>query len=1113
VDPSGASVPGASCKLVNRAAGLTMAATSGAAGLFTFPSVDAGTYELMVEKTGFKMLAVHKIAVTSSEIRTLGRLTLQVGEVKESVTVTAEPSALQLASAEHSGLVSGSQVNDLALKGRDFFGLVATIPGIVDTNTNRQGTNISVDGGISINGSNSSYKNVTVDGVSVLDTSSNSSVTFMPNMDAVAEVKVLTSNYQAEYGRQAGGAITAISKSGTSDFHGDGWEFYRHEDLNANNFFNNRSAVAKPRYRYGIRGYALGGPVYIPKKFNTGKNKLFFFASEEFTGNITDYGYKFVNTPTALERSGDFSHSFQTNGTLITVKDPLTGKPFPGNVVPKDRINSLGLAMLNFYPLPNYVDPVPANLYQWNYRSGQSAPTPRRDDMIRIDGNPTSKLHLYYRYGRDTDNTALPWTGKAGSVNVLITDVVVVRHGDGNVAHAVYTISPTLVNEFTFGTSLVFRDFDYQDPALVARSRMGNPPQWYPKTSIANYIPNVSFGGQPANTVNFALSDAMPNHYRNPDKFFNDDLSKVWGSHSLKTGIYIERTHIDAPNCGQAKGNLSFSVNANNPFDSGDSYANALLGYFSTYSEASSCQIGHFNSNLVEWYIQDNWRVTKRLTLDIGMRFYHQPAAVELQGKAATFDPALFSPSKVPVLYVPAINPATGLRSAQNPLTGAFAIAPLIGQYVPGTGDMNNGLAVGGVNGYPKSDYTRPALAYGPRFGFAYDLFGDGKTALRGGFGIAHSPGQNNPIQSTLNNPPQTWAPTLSYGNLDTFAQTGGAFGPSTIAPLFGNQKTIEAMSYSIGVQRQVWGMVIDASYVGKLSRHLDITLNLNPIPINARLLPQNQDPTSPGKPLPDNFLRRYAGIGDLNNYQFTASSNYNSGQLSVTRRFKGGLQFGLAYTHSKLLDIGSNGISPYFSWRQRNYGVGSTDRPNTLSINYMYDLPNVGGRAGWKPIGYFLHHWTISGITTFQTGSPFTPTFTTTDGAEISGSTEAARITVVGNPVLAKSERTFAQFFNTAMFQRTPSGGFGNAGIGLLYGPGINNWDIAMSKRLPIRSESRFVLLRVESYNTPNHTQFSSLNTAATFNPAGQQTNSLFGSFSAARDPRVIQLGVKVVF
>jgi hypothetical protein len=213
------------------------------------------------------------------------------------------------------------------------------------------------------------------------------------------------------------------------------------------------------------------------------------------------------------------------------------------------------------------------------------------------------------------------------------------------------------------------------------------------------------------------------------------------------------------------------------------------------------------------------------------------------------------------------------------------------------------------------------------------------------------------------------------------------------------------------------------------------------------------------------------------------------------------------------LLDVGSNGVSPYFSWRQRNYGIGSTDRPNTLSINYMYDLPNVGGRPGWKPIGYFLHHWTISGITTFQTGSPFTPTFTTTDGAEISGSTEAARITVVGNPVLAKSARTFAQFFNTAMFQRTPSGGFGNAGIGLLYGPGINNWDIAMSKRLPIRSESRFVLLRVESYNTPNHTQFSSLNTAATFNPAGQQTNSLFGSFSAARDPRVIQLGVKVVF
>ena len=953
-----------------------------------------------------------------------------------------------------------------------------------------------------------------MDGVNSLDTSSNGSLTFEPNMDAIAEVKVLTSNYQAEYGRYSGGGITAITKSGTPHFHGSGYEYYRHEDLNANNFFNNRSATAKAPYRYGIRGYSIGGPAYIPRKVNTAKDKLFFFVSQEFTGNKTDYGYKFVAMPTALERGGDFSNSRQTNGTLITVKDPLTGKPFPGNVIPKNRIDSLGSSILNFYPLPNYVDPVPANLYQWNYRSGESGNTPRRDDIVRLDGNPTSKLHLYYRYGRDVDNTTAPWTGKAGTaVNFILTPVTSIRHGDGNVAHAVYAISPTLVNEFTFGTSLVFRDFDYQDPALAARSLMGNIPQWYPKTSIANYVPNITFGGQPANTVNFTLSDALPNHYRNPDKFYSDDLSKVWGPHSLKVGIYIERTHIDAPNCGPAKGNFDFSVNANNPYDSGDSYANALLGNFTTYTEASSCQIGHFNYNGIEWYIQDNWRVTKRLTLDIGIRFYHQPAAGELNAKAATFDPALFSPSKVPVLYVPAINPATGVRSAQNPLTGAYTFVALIGQYVPGTGDINNGLAVGGVNGYPESDYTRPPLAYGPRFGFAYDLFGNGKTALRGGFGITHDPGQNNPIQSTLSNPPVTWSPTAYYGNLDTFAQEAGVLGPSTSAPLFGRQKTPMVMSYSFGVQRQVWGMVIDASYVGKLARHLAVTLNLNPIPIGARLNPKNMDPTAPGKPLSDNFLRYYAGLGDLNNYQFTATSNYNAGQLSVTRRFARGLQFGAAYTHSKTLDVGDNGLSPYFNWRQRNYGVASSDRPNVLNINYMYDLPKVGGRPGWKAIGYVLDHWTISGITSFMTGAPFTPTFTTTDGADISGSTEAARITVVGNPVLAKSDRTFAQFFNTAMFQRTPSGGFGNAGIGLLYGPGVNNWDLAMSKRVPLRSEGRFVQFRAESYNTWNHTQFSSLYTVATFNPAGQQTNSNFGSFSAARDPRVIEFSLKVVF
>jgi hypothetical protein len=435
VDSSGAAIPSASCILADQATGGTFKAASSAVGLFTFPSVPASTYTLTVQAPGFKVLQMKDIAVTSRELRTLGNVIMQVGEVRESVTVAAEGTAVQLASAERSGVLTGGQVNDIALKGRDFFALLQTIPGVVDTTASRDTSSNTAGAGIFINGNRDNQKNVSVDGITAMDTLSIGSLSFEPNMDAIAEVKILTNNYQAEYGRNSGGAIAAIIKSGTRDFHGSGYDFYRHESLNANNFFNNRTATPKQPYRYRISGYSLGGPIYIPRKFNSNRDKFFFFWSQEFTGVKTDYGAMFVNTPTAAEREGNFSKSFDVNGTLIPVRDPNTGQPFPGNIVPGNRINKTGQAILNFYPLPNYTDPDPRNLYRWNYRSVYSGNTPRRNDILKTDVNLTPSLRMYYRYGRDTDNTLQPWGGKAGSVNFLLSPVFVDRYGNGNLIH------------------------------------------------------------------------------------------------------------------------------------------------------------------------------------------------------------------------------------------------------------------------------------------------------------------------------------------------------------------------------------------------------------------------------------------------------------------------------------------------------------------------------------------------------------------------------------------------------------------------------------------------------------------------------------------------------
>jgi hypothetical protein len=799
------------------------------------------------------------------------------------------------------------------------------------------------------------------------------------------------------------------------------------------------------------------------------------------------------------------------------VRDPQSGQLFPGNMIPKSRINPLGQSILNFYPLPNFTDPDPRNLYRWNYRSTYSGGVPRRNTMARGDANLKPSFRVYYRFGHDRDNYLTPWDAfPAGPTNYLLSPVYQDRFGLGHVAHATKTFSPTLVNEAMFGFTMVSRDYDFQDRQAVARSKMGNPPQWYQHPNVnADYIPNVIFGGQPSNPANSSIPNQIPNRYRNPVYTITDGISKVAGAHTFKAGISIERTQAEFPIGSNFRGVFDFSRDVNNPFDSGDSYSNALLGNFSSYTEAQKridAQVRFWN---FEWYAQDNWRITRRLTIDAGLRFYHFPPIHETSNLASVFVPGLYDPKKVPALYVPA-NDASGRRVAQDPATGKLAVAPLIGQYVPGTGDPANGIAVGGVNGFPPGLYERPWVSLGPRFGLAYDLCGNGKTALRGGWGWFYDTAQNNPQAATIGNPPISYTPVLSYGSLDTYAQGGGAIGPSSQTTLFGQHRAPNTMNFSFGVQREVAEMVLDVSYVGALSRHLFLRRNLNPIAMFARFDPKNGDPTQPGRPLPDNFFRPYGGYGDLLAYENAGNSNYNSLQASLNRRFTRGVQFGLAYTYAKALGAASGDttqVSPYFKPRDRNYGPLDFDVRQTLVLNYMYDLPKLGTRLGGKPARFVLDSWQLSGITSFISGLPFTPGFSTVDATDLTGSSEGARIDVAGDPHLDKSQRNFFRNFNTDAFRRPAIGTFGSVGINVLRQPGINNWDITLGKRFPLYSEARFVQFRAELFNAWNHTQFATLFTSARFDATGKQVDQNFGAYSSARPPRIIQLSLKVVF
>ena len=1000
VDDSGAVVPAADLTLTNTANGAALKTAANAeSGLFVFPSVAAGTYELQARAPGFKNYQMKNIVLTAGELRELGRITLSIGEVSESISVQDTAAPLQMASGEKSGLVSGTQLNELTLKGRDFYGLMTLIPGVVDNGSqDRDGTSSDAIAGIYINGGRTEMKNITVDAVSSVSAGSNNNTPFQPNMDTIAEVKVLTSNYQAEYGKSGAGVISVVTKSGGREFHGSGWWTHRHEQLNANNFFNNRTGTAKSPYRYDIFGFSAGGPVTIPRLFNTGRNKLFFFASQEYTRQQIDHGTRFVNMPTELERAGDFSKSFDVNGRVISVRDPPSNAAFPGNRIPVSRINKLGQSILNFFPLPNYTDPDPALVYRRNYKAAASGPHPRRNDMIRVDAYASSKLYGYYRFIHDGDEAEYPFQ----YFNFSYAPVIHPFPGKGHAAHLIYTVSPRLLNDFTVGQWGGGNRWLPKEPEKVMRSVLGDIPQWYPNEVTSNIdshqvdaqkMPNVSFGSTPVSPPSISPNGQI--HY-NPGNNWEatNNVSVIAGSHNIKAGFYYAYFSPVNINGAQWNGILNFAVNANNPNNTGHSFGNALLGYFYSYTE--STRGVHFVNKqyAVDFFAQDNWRATRRLTLDFGMRFYHLKPTEDIRRSFSTFDPSTYNRAKAPRLYMPGLN-ERGQRVAVDTVTGTAAPNVLIGTFVPGSGDAANGMKVGGVDGYPAGLFTYRTLSAAPRFGFAYDVLGTGKTVVRGGVGTFLDRPRNLLINA--NQPPIGYTPTAYYGSLDAFSATSGAIGPSTMQTPFPARKAQlpSVTSFSLAIQRQLpFSTVIDAAYVGTVSSHLPQLRNLNAIAIGARFDPANADATQGGRPLPDDFYRPYAGYSTINILELAASSNYHSLQVSAQRRFSSNVGFGVAYTFSKALgsaETFNDGVSPYFSPRSRDYGPLGFDRSQVLTVNYVYDLPDPGKHWRKPFMSAVIGRWSVSGVTSFMSGAPFTPGISTTTGADLTGSTEGA--------------------------------------------------------------------------------------------------------------------------
>ena len=1162
-DAQGAAVPGARVTATSASRGEVTTATTDGEGRFVFPQLQPGRYSLRAELQGFKTVEKTGVVLNANDKISAGVITLQVGTVSEAVEVAAHGTELQAVSAERSASLTEKQLESIAVNSRSYLQLVGLAPGVVNT------ANLTVAGhaglgNISANGARFNQNNLTLDGVGNVDTGNNGDQLATLSLDAVSEYKILTANYQAEYGRSSGAQISVVTKSGGRDFHGSGYLYRRHDsDLlgigkvgNANNWRNNRDGIPVSTLRLNDFGYTLGGPVVIPGKFNEGRDKLFFFVAQEFQHQFRPQAARNVRVPTALERQGDFSQSVDRSGNLFPyIRDYQTGLPCSasntagcfqdGGVlgrIPKNRLYQPGLAILGMFPLPNSLDTVRSG---FNFTSQISDDYPRREDLARIDFHPSASWRIFARYVNNYDQVTSNYGSFVLGANVPLVPIVDKRPGRGLALSVTKILGPTMVNEFTFGYGHNQINIDPTSDGLT-KTKLGlaGLPVLFPGAIQNDFVPRFDWTGRVAVTAaaNQARNGDAAAFGTNNAPFFNfnttydliDNLSKVFGRHSVKVGVYFQRSLKDQTSFANANGLINFGDDSSNPFDSGFGYANTALGIYSTFNQASQYATGRYRYNNIEWYLQDNWRLSSRLTLDYGMRFYLIPPQYDAALQTSTFLPDRFDPSRAVRLYRPTRD-ASGNRIGIDPVTGQTTAAVNIGKIVPGSGDLLNGIVQAG-QGVPKGLMKNRGVHFGPRLGFAWDVGGRQKLVVRGGGGIFYDRFQGNETFDMLTNPPTTVAPTLQNGLLQELDPTKALRAPSGLNAFSFDGKVPTVYNYNLGVQAKLpFDLVLDVSYVGSQSRHLLQRVNINAVPYGATYKAENQDPTKSsslpgGAALDADFLRPYQGFGNITQHQMGGTANYNSLQWALTRPFTRGLLVGINHTWARSLGT-ANVDGDFFRIdgenRQANYGLLSNHRAHTVNVFYVYELPKV---AGWGALARgLLNDWQVSGNYRFQTGAPYTVGFSIpgVGNTNLTGSyTEGARIRIVGPPGSGTTGDPYRQV-DASAFAPPGVGSVGlESGRNTFVGPGINVFDLSLQKTIRFHRESRLEL-RFDAFNVFNHPQYSGVNstlnfrsltdptpTNLPFDSAGNLVNKNgFGTVNGARDPRILQVVARVRF